>query len=284
MKKLKALIYMTCAVAVFSALFVCADVKAELLCKDCKNIEIINKDGLYVIHIPEARKSKIEPYVSDGLEYNKEIFKKTKSELVINAGYFDPKSKETSSYVVVDKKVVLDPTRSKSLMTNKALEPFMPQILNRTEFRVLDCKGRARYEISAHSAKPPFKCEILHSIQAGPLVYPDLRMEEEYFVAQKDEKVVRDSITALQKCARTAIGLKGNDIYIIIATVENKLTLPELAEICKDLKLDKAMNFDGGGSTSLNFAGTNSKEFKNLEITSDKDRNARKLKSFLVVY
>lgn len=84
-------------------------------------------------------------------------------------------------------------------MNNKALEPHIDTILNRTEFRVLNCKGETRYDIAAHNARAPFRCEIVHSVQAGPMIYPDLKLSREYFVS-KDEngKVTRDSITALK--------------------------------------------------------------------------------------
>lgn len=277
MKKINAILFLLCIVAVFSAF------RCEPVCNGCKNIEVQNENGLYVFRIPSEGGYKVSPFVSEKLIYNNDVFKQTKAELVMNAGYFDPKNQGTTSYVVMDKKLVLDPETNENLMNNKSLLPHMKQILNRTEFRVLDCKGKTKYDIVAHNAKAPFKCEIVHSIQAGPLLYPDLRMKEEYFVATKGTRVTRDSITALQKCARTAIGIKGNDIYLIIATTRHPLTLPELYDICKELCLDKAMNFDGGSSTSLDFKGTYTPDFKNLHIISDKDKSARKLKSFLVI-
>lgn len=277
-KKLFSMTFLICAAIVFT-MSAC-----PVVTQGCRNIEITNDKGLYIIRIPKERNSKVYPYITKFLTYNKDVYAQTGAELVINAGYFDPKNHGTSSYVVIDGKTVLDPTKNSALMNNKALAPNIDIILNRTEFRVLNCGGETKYDIAAHSTKPPFKCEIVHSIQAGPMLYPDLKLSREYFVT-KDEngKVTRDSITALKKCARTAIGLKDGDIYIIIANIYHKLTLPELYRVCEDLCLDKAMNFDGGGSTSLNFKGTNNPDFKNLEITSDKDKNARKLKSFLVI-
>ena len=247
-------------------------------------IEITNNKGLYIIRIPKERNSNIRPYVTKSLTFNKDVFAKTNAELVINAGYFDPNNKKTSSYVVIDKKLVLDPTTNKSLMTNSSIKPYLNLVLNRSEFRVLDCHGQVKYDIAAHNARAPFRCEIKHSVQAGPMIYPDLRLSREYFVMKdKDGKVTRDSITALKKCARTAIGIKDGDVYIIIANIYHKLTLPALYKICEDLGLEKAMNFDGGGSTSLNYRGTDNPGYKNFEITSDKNKNARKLKSFLVI-
>lgn len=276
-KKIYTILFLLCAAGVFCSF------KCLPACTGCKNIEINENNGIYVFRIPYEGGFKVKPFVSDKLVYNKDIFKQTKAELVINAGYFDPKNQGTSSYVVMDKKLILDPETNKNLMDNASLKPHMKEILNRTEFRVLECGGKTKYEIAAHKARTPYKCEIIHSIQGGPLLYPDLRMKEEYFVATEGTKVTRDSITALQKCARTAVGLKGNDLYIIIATTANPLTLPELSEVCKSLCLDRAMNFDGGGSTSLDFKGTDSPKYKNLHIISDKDKSARKLKSFLVI-
>ena len=249
-----------------------------------KKIEITTNNGLYIIKIPKEKNYKVYPYVTKLLTFNKDVFEKTDAELVINAGYFDPNNHKTSSYVVIDGQTILDPTTNKDLMTNKEVAPHLKTILNRTEFRVLDCGGETKYDIAAHNTRPHFRCKIVHSIQAGPMIYPDLKLSREYFVAKdKDGKVTRDSITALKKCARTVIGLKDGDIYIIIANIYHKRTLPEMYKVCKDLNLDKAMNFDGGGSTSLNYKGTDNPQYKNFEIISDKKASARKLKSFLVI-
>lgn len=273
-----------------TAIFFCAVLFVSGACpvpsaKGCHNIEVRQDfNGLYIIKIPEERNSKVIPYVSDRLIYNKDVFEKTGAELVINAGYFDPNNKKTTSYVVIDGQTVLDPNTNKSLIENSAIKPHLQTILNRTEFRVLDCNGQTKYDITAHNSRPHHSCKIVHSIQAGPMLYPDLKLSREYFVTKdKNGNVTRDSISALKKCARTVIGIKDGDIYIVIATMYHKRTLPEMYKVCKQLHLDKAMNFDGGGSTSLNYKGTGNPKYKNLEIISDKKASARKLKSFLVI-
>ena len=277
MKKLITLLCLLCSAIIFTT-------GACPAGRGSEKIEITNDNGLYIIRIPKERNANIRPYITKSLAFNKDIFAKTGAELVINAGYFDPNNKKTSSYVVIDGKTVLDPTTNNSLMTNSSIKPYLNLVLNRTEFRVLDCHGQTKYDIAAHNAKPPFRCQIKHSIQAGPMIYPDLRLSREYFVMKdKDGNITRDSITALKKCARTAIGIKDGDVYIIIANIYHKLTLPGLYKVCEDLGLEKAMNFDGGGSTSLNYKGTDNPQYKNFEITSDKNKNARKLKSFLLI-
>ena len=271
---------------VFTLLFfsvICATNKSFADCNKSK-IEIKNNNGIYIIKIPKERNSNIYPYITKSLIYNKTVYERTNAELVINAGYFDPNNKGTTSYVIIDGKIVLDPKQNPNLMNNNALLPHLGTILNRSEFRVLNCDGTIKYDIAPHEAKAPYKCKIKHSIQAGPMIYPHLKMSREYFVAKdKEGNITRDSIHALKKCARTVIGVKNNDIYIIIADIYHKMTLPEMYKFCKKLNLDKAMNFDGGGSTSLNYKGTDNPEYKNFEIVSDKNITARKLKSFLVI-
>lgn len=276
MKKLT-LIIMLMVSALFSAAFA--------QCQ--RDIEVKTINGVYVIKIPQEHIKNIRPHIVKFLSYNKDVYAQTGAELVVNASYFDPKNHETSSFVMIDKQTVLDPQTNKSLMENNALKPHLGQVLDRTEFRVMDCNGVQKYDIRKHS-HPPFgientSCKVVHALQAGPELYPNLRLEDEYFVEKQDGKVIRDSISAYKKCARTAIGIKDNDVYIIIAPVLHRMTLPELAQFCKDLKLTKAMNFDGGGSTSLNFKGNSSTNNQPLEIISDKDSSARKLKSFLVI-
>ena len=64
-------------------------------------------------------------------------------------------------------------------------------------------------------------------------------------------------------------------MYIIIATNDEPMTLEEVANFARSLGLEKAMAFDGGGSTSF--------DSQELHIISEKDNQARKLKSFLML-
>ena len=146
MKKIISMMFLICATVIFTT------GACPVVCRGAKNIEITNNKGLYIIRIPKERNSCIKPYVTKLLTFNKDVYKQTGAELVINAGYFDPNNHGTSSYVVIDGKTVLDPTTNASLMNNKALEPHIDTILNRTEFRVLNCKGETRYDIAAHQS------------------------------------------------------------------------------------------------------------------------------------
>lgn len=236
-----------------------------------------DQEGIYVIEVPGSKaKDKLMPYVAEGLETNDTVFRSTGSKFSVNAGFFDPKNKKTVSYVVINEKLVANPEDNENLTGNKALADYMDKILNRSEFRVIeDEKGKIFYDIAPHNEKVQEGCKIKHSIQAGPMLFPDLRLEEEFFILKKDGKIISESASALHKYARTAIGIKENNVYIFIITNDAPMTLEEVSDLTRRWGMEKAMAFDGGGSTSF--------ESIDLYVISEKDFTARKLKSFLIL-
>ena len=70
------------------------------------------------------------------------------------------------------------------------------------------------------------------------------------------------------------MGIKNEILYLIIFTNQNKVTVNEIKDFCKKMKLDKAMALDGGASTSINY--------KDVEIYSNTGLQ-RRVKSFIVV-
>lgn len=233
-----------------------------------------HKPGIFVFEI--NKNAKIEPYVSEELVSNREVFEKTKAKLVVNAGFFDPNNGKTISYVIRNGRVVADPSENESLMKNPDLLKNMAKISNRTELRVLNCKGKTEYDIANHFFEYENGCKVVHSIQGGPQLLPSPALEEEFFVVKQARRVIRESASVLHKTARTAVGIKKDKLYIIIATTKSPMTIKGLSELCTELEFEKAMAFDGGGSTSI--------DFENLSIISDKDETARKLKSFILVF
>ncbi|MCD7779097.1 MAG: phosphodiester glycosidase family protein [Candidatus Gastranaerophilales bacterium] len=235
------------------------------------------KQGIYIVEVNTAKtKYKLTPVYVSALETNNSVYNRLKPKFVVNAGFFDPKNQKTVSYVVIDGKVVLDPKDNENLMTNKVLEPYMDKILNRSEFRIYeDDKGKVIYDIAPHNDEIPKGYILKHSIQGGPLLFPDLKLEEEFFVLVRDGKIISESASALQKYARTAIGIRENKVYIFVITNEAPMTLEEIADLTHRWGMTKAMAFDGGGSTSF--------DSYELNVVSDKDSQARKLKSFLML-
>jgi len=246
------------------------------------DIDVTHNNGIYHIVLKgEKIKRHIKFVASDGLITNKEAHRRMKSYLTVNAGFFDPKTEKTISYVVTDRNTTADPIFTETLFTDSVLRKNVDKILNRTEFRIVECndgKTTYRYEIMPHRSPVDFTCTVVTSAQGGPLVWPQLRLEEEFFVSYDDEgNVVRESASALHKTSRTVIGVKDGDAHILIITDENPMTLKEVHELCGKMEFERAMAFDGGSSTSMNYLD------KYDVISLKGDGAGRSLKSFLVV-
>ncbi len=256
---------------------ICLSISPNMAYASCPYKIVQEPKGVYIIEIASTKtRAKLQPVIVSDLETNFDVYKRLRSRFVVNAGFFDPKNQKTVSYVTIDGKVVLDPKQNESLMSNAALKPYLPKILNRSEFRILeDNKGKILYDIASHNDAVPDGYIIKHSIQAGPMLVPVLKLEEEFFILKRDGKIISESASSLHKYARTAIGIKNNRVFIIIATNDAPMTLEELANFARNMGLEKAMAFDGGGSTSF--------DSQELHIISEKDNQARKLKSFLML-
>lgn len=241
-------------------------------------IDITYNDGIYHIILKgEKIKKHVKFISSESLITNKEIHQRAKAKLTVNAGYFDPENQKSISYVVSDRNTVDDPLVNENLLRNPFLMKNLDKILNRTEFRVVECDNRKfHYEIVPHKSSVDFGCNIITSAQGGPLVYPQLRLEEEAFIVKKDGEIIRESCSVLHKTARTIIGLKGDDAHILIITDEHPMDMYEVHDYVKSLGWDRAMAFDGGSSTSMNY-------LDKYEITSVGDGAGRSVKSFLIV-
>lgn len=243
-------------------------------------IDIDYDDGIYhIVLTGEKIKKKIKFISSESLITNKEAHQRTKAKLTINAGYFDPKTEESMSYIVSDRNTAEDPLLKKSILTNPLLMRNLDKILNRTEFRVVECSnGKYHYEIVPHKSSVDFGCNVITSAQGGPLIYPQLRLEEEFFIVKNaDGEIIRESCSVLHKTSRTIIGLKDGVAHILIITDEHPMDLYEVQSYVKKLGWDRAMAFDGGSSTSMNY-------LKQYNVTSTiGDGGGRSLKSFMIV-
>lgn len=244
----------------------------------CEPIQVGYENGIYHI-ILDGKKmaNKIEFVTSEKLMTNKEAHLASGAVLTINAGYFDPHNQKTISYIVMDRNTVADPLFNENLLMNPILRQNIEKIINRPEFRVVECNNKYHYEIVPHKTPVDFACSIVTSAQGGPMILPEMKLEDEFFIVKNNEgKIVRESASILEKTARTIIGLKGDQIHILIITNKNPKTIYEVRDLCKELGLDRAMAFDGGSSTSLNYK-------KSIDVVSTSDAGGRMLKSFMVV-
>ena len=243
------------------------------------NPKIDFKNGIYHIELDGKKYArKIKFVSSEKLISNYDAHIKTGSKLTINTGFFDPRNQKTISYIVEDNNLIAeDPLLNENILSNSILRKNLDKILNRTEFRVVECDNKYHYEIVPHKIPVDFACNIVTSAQGGPMILPELRLEEEFFVVRDENgQIVRESASVLHKCARTIIGLKKGTVHILIITNDNPMTLEEVRNYCLSLGLEQAMAFDGGSSTSFNY--------KNLiNVVSTKDTAGRLLKSFMII-
>ena len=248
------------------------------------NINVEYKDGIYhAILSGEKIKKKIQFVSSANLITNKEAHNKADSLLTINTGFFNPKNQKTVSYIINEYQTVEDPIFNTDLMMNPTLRKNMKSILNRSEFRILECDDKLKYEIAPHNSKIDFMCSIKNSAQGGPQLLPTLRLEEEFFIAKDcDGNIVREAASVLHKTPRTLIGIKSlpkgqQEVHIFIVTNEHPMDIYEARDLCASFGLDSAMAFDGGSSTSMNY--------KKIHVVSTQDSGdtGRALKSFMII-
>ena len=248
------------------------------------NIQVNYEDGIYhAVLSGDKMKKQIQFISSSNLITNKEAHNNSGSLFTINAGFFDPKNQKTISYIVNDFQTVEDPLFNQEMMLNPVLRKNLKKILDRTEFRVLDCDSKLKYEIASHTSKVDFLCSVKTSAQGGPQLLPNLRLEEEFFIVKdKEGNIIRESASVLHKTPRTLIGIKSlpkgeQEVHVFIVTNEHPMDIYEARDLCAKYGLDSAMAFDGGSSTSMNYKKLN------IVSTQDSGDTGRALKSFMVV-
>ena len=241
-------------------------------------IEVINDTlGVYVFKIDTNKYgSKIKPYMSNKLTTTQKIYDDNCFDLVVNGGFFDVKTGKSVSYVTIDNELVSDVEDNIELMKDLKKQKRYEEVLSRAELRILENKRhKLKFDIALHNEPIKKGYTIKHALQAGPMLTPDMDLVNEGFVIKEDGIVKYQSVDILKRRERTAIGLKGKYLYIVIFTKDHKVDAHEMKDYMENtLKLKKAMAFDGGLSTSVNY--------RNINIGS-LGKFQRRVKSFLVV-
>jgi hypothetical protein len=223
----------------------------------------------------------LHPAINEKLHPTSEKAEKDKVTAAINGGYFAPNG-QSVSHVVIDGKVVANPSTYKGFP-----EKYRSQILNRAELRVLiNEAGITEVDITPHNAPIPEGYKILHSLQAGPNllkegVFDEAALRREAFI-RKDDKgndlyVIRSSTPA----ARTAIGIT-EDGHALMVSVADKshdkrspgVTIKQLALLMDALGCTKALNLDGGASTTM-FARTSKEGVCEITMKPGKPVNSK---------
>jgi hypothetical protein len=189
-----------------------------------------------------------------------QIIEKPKPLFLLNAGFFDPVNQQSSSYLIQAGQPVGNPMQNPRLVDNPKLTPYLPQIFNRSEFRVYACETSSpRYDIVPHNAPVPSGCKVDSAAGAGPLLLPERTDKEEAFIdTDAQGQRSRDPIGVDAHNARSAIGLNAaGDVLLLMAAQKpdgsGGVSLAELATLLKKQGATKAMALDGGSSSSLRY-------------------------------
>jgi exopolysaccharide biosynthesis protein len=214
---------------------------------------------VHTLLIPNQSKFKIDVAVSETLKTVEDFAQETEVIAVLNGGFFDPVNSQTTSYVIKQGEVIANPSNNSRLMDNPQLQPYLKQILNRSEFRRYQCGELTRYAITYHQEPVPENCQLTSAIGGGPQLLPNLSAEEEAFFESVNGKVTRDPLGVERANARTAIGItsSGDVLWIMVEqkSPSNGLSLLELRDFLESKEVTSAMNLDGGSSSSFFYQG-----------------------------
>lgn len=249
---------------------------SSVMAKDM--IEVTNKDlGVYIFKIDTKKYGeKIKPFMTRSLMTPQKVFEDNCFELVVNGGFFDVQNGKSVSYVTIDNELVSDVETNTTLVNSLKKENRLDKVLSRAEFRILENEhGKLKFDIANHFDPIEKGYEVKHAIQAGPMIYPEMDLVGEGFVVYEDDTVKFQAVDILKRRERTALALKGKNLYIILFTKDHKVDAGEMQKYIKDkIHPDKVMALDGGLSTAINY--------KDISIGS-LGKYQRRVKSFLVI-
>jgi exopolysaccharide biosynthesis protein len=213
----------------------------------------------HILLIPANSRFLVTPAISQKVDTVEKFAQKHRAVAILNAGFFDPANQKSTSYVILQGKLVANPKENERLVNNPNLQSYLSQIFNRTEFRRYSCGQTVRYDIALHGASQLAGCQLVDAIGAGPSLLPKLTLVKEGFV---DNANKRDALSSNQPNARTAVGITHDGSVVLVmvaqkpsAPANSGVSLPALADFMKTIGADKAMNLDGGSSSSLYYNG-----------------------------
>ncbi|MBW4641959.1 MAG: phosphodiester glycosidase family protein [Goleter apudmare HA4340-LM2] len=214
---------------------------------------------VHILRIPANSRFLVTPALSTKVNTIEEFTQQHPAKAIFNAGFFDPANQKSTSYIFLQGKLVADPKNNERLINNPNLKPYLNKIFNRTEFRRYLCGQTIRCDIAPRSKSVPASCQLVDAIGGGPQLLPELTSVPEGFV---DHTNGRDALGSNQANARTAVGITDDGSVILLmvsqkSSTPNKsgISLPALAGLMKTLGIQKAMNLDGGSSSSLYYNG-----------------------------
>jgi Phosphodiester glycosidase len=256
---------------------------------------------LYTVTIPaqliQAVSSTLRVVSAKHLAPLKEFTTGDPQEILINAGYFDPKTGLSTSYMVNKDRIILDPEQNPGLTGNPRLTPYLPAILNRSELRILNCNATTTLQIAPHKALPPNQCQLQQALGAGPglSLSPELTLPQLNTLLQQQLKtegfidlsskgtIIRDPLGINRPNARSAMALTPKGDVILLMGAKDKpnggFTMLDMARIAQQkLEASRLLFLDGGSSSGL---WVNQHYYAGLNLDPEKPQ-ARAVKTVLM--
>lgn len=251
----------------------------ELIDIEVIDIDLNNKNNVIV------------PAISDKVDTVENLAKENNAIAAINGGFFDVRNGLTVSYIMLDGKVIGDPNDNENLLSNPCIHQFLKAIMNRAELRVLQCGQKLKYQIAFHNDKPEKNCKILHLLQGGPRLIPDLNMDKEAFLVFKNGKKIKESANVSKPDARIAVGLTPNNhmIWVMARAGYNDtkyygLTIEQLAKLLKYFNVSSALAYDGGSSTTMYVKLPDGKSETSIgDVNTKGERYPARVRSILLI-
>ena len=241
---------------------------------------------IHTVTIPHDSNYSVTPAVSALQPIQDFVSDKDNLVAAINGGYFDPVNHKTTSFITQDSKTIADPRFNERLVDNRDLKQYLRKIFNRAEFRRYSCDTQVQYDIQLHSAPIPSNCTLKASLGGGPGLLPQNTSEAEAFIAYQDGEKIRDAIGFDSRNARSAIAItEAGDIVLAMAAqkpqqpLNSGISLIELTDFLSSIGAVKAMNLDGGSSSSLYYDG----QVFYGKVDKDGQEIQRPIKSVLLV-
>lgn len=217
-----------------------------------------SKARLIVVDL-NSKRIALRPVLNESTCPSSATATKLGAQAAVNGGFFNLSNGESTSYVVVDGKQVCEPRTNKALIENPKLKPHLETIFNRSELRFLSGKnGKSIVRIVPHNEKIDKGESLVHALQAGPQLLPELTDKKEAFVRVDSDGQQTDSIGVYRTAARTCFGVTPDNHAMILCVAgkgqdefSSGITLAQAAELLKKLGCAEAINFDGGTSTTM---------------------------------
>lgn len=201
----------------------------------------------------------LRPFISDKTKSTSLTAQEQKAIAAINAGFFNLSDGVSASYLTINGKEVANPRTNKALIENPKLKPYLEAIYNRSEIRFYkNSKNVLTLDVVTHNSPMPKGLKLLHSLQGGPQLLPTDTSEIEAFIRTNPDGTPADSIGTRKPAARTAFGITKDGKAMLLCVAgkgqdpeSSGVTLAQIAELLKSLGCDKAINLDGGASTTM---------------------------------